>query len=420
MSQRGEFFVFFVGGAALIVLLRTITESTWLASITACFLVALYAARVWDWLDNRPRFESAGDHVYYLGFLYTLVSLAVSLVQVGAGLGDDPDVVGGVLVGFGVAISSTIVGMALRVLLGRGASDDPEEVRDTTQWQLGDAARRLRSELDYTVTDFAEFRTRMKEQIDESARDAANAVGATGAQFQSLAASVEALEGRIGEAATALKDRSDEIARSAAALERFEVAAKALTRRLDESALITRRHAEAFTGGASAVEDALLKQADRIRRVDLREDLQQHVFAPIENELRGVVAAVRTEVQGLGREWARRRVAVDRAGAAVDRLVASLNRAATEAGNMATATADVTATATTVGESEERVRRLREEVIEEARKASAQVTTFREEIAVCGDAVAGMTEQLSAMEARLSAALRRGRRRRSWWPWASR
>ena len=256
----------------------------------------------------------------------------------------------------------------------------------------------------------------MKEQIDESARDAANAVGATGAQFQSLAASVEALEGRIGEAATALKDRSDEIARSAAALERFEVAAKALTRRLDESALITRRHAEAFTGGASAVEDALLKQADRIRRVDLREDLQQHVFAPIENELRGVVAAVRTEVQGLGREWARRRVAVDRAGAAVDRLVASLNRAATEAGNMATATADVTATATT----EERVRRLREEVIEEARKASAQVTTFREEIALCGDAVAGMTEQLSAMEARLSAALRRGRRRRSWWPWASR
>ena len=39
-------------------------------------LMLAYACLHWDFENNRPRADSTGDNLYYLGFLYTLTSLA--------------------------------------------------------------------------------------------------------------------------------------------------------------------------------------------------------------------------------------------------------------------------------------------------------------------------------------------------------
>ena len=58
----------------------------------------------------RLRDDQAGDNLYYLGFLYTLTSLGASLWQFSVEAGAE-----GIVTNFGIAISSTILGVALRV-----------------------------------------------------------------------------------------------------------------------------------------------------------------------------------------------------------------------------------------------------------------------------------------------------------------
>ena len=59
--------------------------------------------------------EQTGDNCYYLGFLFTLSSLSSSLINLYS-VENDPNF-GGLLEDFGVAVSSTIAGIAVRVIL---------------------------------------------------------------------------------------------------------------------------------------------------------------------------------------------------------------------------------------------------------------------------------------------------------------
>jgi hypothetical protein len=61
-------------------------------------------------------------NLYYIGFLYTLTSLGVSLWQFSSTEGAET-----IVTNFGVAIASTIFGVALRVLFNQ-MRQDPVEV----------------------------------------------------------------------------------------------------------------------------------------------------------------------------------------------------------------------------------------------------------------------------------------------------
>jgi len=90
--------------------------------LIACFSAAvliLYALIAW--ISGRIRLEpeTIGDNCYYLGFLFTLSSLAFTLYLVEGSSQNSvtPVDIQVVISGFGVALSSTIVGVFLRVLL---------------------------------------------------------------------------------------------------------------------------------------------------------------------------------------------------------------------------------------------------------------------------------------------------------------
>ncbi len=108
--------------------------------------------------NDNGLYEIIGDNCYYLGFVFTLTSLAVTLYllyRIGDVETQDQLPIREVISGFGVALSSTIVGIVLRVLMLRMAPDMAQ--------QDGEA----RVDLDLAIRD---FRTHLGMSIGELKR----------------------------------------------------------------------------------------------------------------------------------------------------------------------------------------------------------------------------------------------------------
>ena len=117
--DRTVFAVAFGLGVGGVLLLKTMQVHPFLAAGYAALVLVLYA--IIAGIRGRIKIESEtiGDNCYYLGFLFTLASLAHTLYLI-----SDPTTGGGrpvdipeVISGFGVALSSTICGVFLRVFL---------------------------------------------------------------------------------------------------------------------------------------------------------------------------------------------------------------------------------------------------------------------------------------------------------------
>eukprot|EP00873_Tetraselmis_striata_P031373 jgi/Tetstr1/451637/TSEL_038673.t1 len=128
----------------------------------------------------RLRSDQTGDNFYYMGFIFTLVSLGVSLYQYSSGGSVDE-----IIRNFGVAIASTISGIVLRIVFNQ-VRRDPMEVEHISRLELSEAARRVRLELDGVQSEIAHFRRSTQQMLQESFEESqqqltALAVGATGA-----------------------------------------------------------------------------------------------------------------------------------------------------------------------------------------------------------------------------------------------
>lgn len=151
--------------------------------------------------------DQSGDNAYYMGFLFTLTSLSVSLWQFRAD-GEAEEIVRN----FGVAIASTIAGIALRVFINQ-LRRDPVTIERGARVDLADAARRMRRELDAVVLDLSHFRRGAQQSAAETFETArAEMAGSAGA----LAAAVEALSGHLD----AHSERLAEVTRQLEVLER--------------------------------------------------------------------------------------------------------------------------------------------------------------------------------------------------------
>ncbi len=110
------FFVALLGGGAGVWWTKSTFADAWIAAVVAAGVVL--ALTIYYVLNDENAPEEEGDNVYYLGLLFTLISLMFSLVEL---FGADTDVVRnagnlrGLLENFGIALSSTVVGIAGRI-----------------------------------------------------------------------------------------------------------------------------------------------------------------------------------------------------------------------------------------------------------------------------------------------------------------
>ena len=149
--------IIFISGICGIVFLKYENYPIyWIIIWPICIMVIYWMVMIIA--NDNDIYENIGDNCYYIGFVFTLTSLAVTLYllhRIGDVETQDQLPIREVISGFGVALSSTIVGIVLRVLMLRMAPDMAQ--------QEGEA----RVDLDLAIRD---FRTHLGMSIGELKR----------------------------------------------------------------------------------------------------------------------------------------------------------------------------------------------------------------------------------------------------------
>ena len=149
----------------------------------------------------RLRDDQAGDNLYYMGFLFTLTSLAVSLYQFSsAGSAEQ------IVQNFGIAIASTISGIALRILFNQ-MRRDPVEVEATARLELAEASRRVKRELESAILEFGYFRRTTQQSMGDAVDEVRESMDKVRGLF---AGEVERLAAAAGQPLEATNQRSAE------------------------------------------------------------------------------------------------------------------------------------------------------------------------------------------------------------------
>jgi hypothetical protein len=156
------FALYVAAGAAYIILAKLEGMAQIFVTFVPIAIMIAYAALIWLARGLRLRDDQAGDNLYYMGFLFTLTSLGVSLYQFNAsGAAEE------IVKNFGIAIGSTITGIALRVFFNQ-MRQDPVEIERLARLELAEAARRVRRELDSTVMEFGYVRRSAQQAAADS------------------------------------------------------------------------------------------------------------------------------------------------------------------------------------------------------------------------------------------------------------
>lgn len=106
----------FILGIGAAVTLKYLGLPPWVPAVVTGSVIIGYALLTYIPESARLEPEQIGDNCYYLGFCITLASLAYTLYGLSAA-GNDSEMLGNVISGFGVALSSTVVGVMTRVVL---------------------------------------------------------------------------------------------------------------------------------------------------------------------------------------------------------------------------------------------------------------------------------------------------------------
>jgi ElaB/YqjD/DUF883 family membrane-anchored ribosome-binding protein len=167
------FFAVVVSGSAYIVFSKLHGFSALNVTTVPVLIMITYALVLGIARLFRLRDDQSGDNLYYMGFLFTLTSLAVSLYQFRSEGSAEQ-----IVQNFGIAIGSTIAGITLRILFNQ-MRRDPVEVEATARLELAEASRRVKRELDSTVLEFGYFRRMAQQSISDALDEVKETLGNT-------------------------------------------------------------------------------------------------------------------------------------------------------------------------------------------------------------------------------------------------
>jgi hypothetical protein len=197
-------------------------------------LMLAYAGMMTFFRGIRLRDDQAGDNLYYIGFIFTLTSLAISLYQ----YSNDASVEQ-IIQNFGIAVASTIAGITLRILFNQ-MRRDPMEVEVAARLELSDAAKRVRRELDGVTQELTHFRRTNLQMIEEAQNEMLKLVkagdsgikGAAAVAGSDLLAAANALSEPMRRAATEVSSLAASLDNS---VQNLSKATAALVERMDRS-----------------------------------------------------------------------------------------------------------------------------------------------------------------------------------------
>jgi hypothetical protein len=166
-SADAILFLVIVGVGLLIQLLfRGVLDfSAWLVSLLLIMLMSLYAYLVRFNTATKTGSDRSGDTIYFLGFIFTTVTLGIALFKVGGSERDFATSI--VLSDLGVGIATTIWGLILRVVFSLSRVGI-EEVEDRTIASLNKQSRSLSGKLQRASQIAEETTIKTQQVLDET------------------------------------------------------------------------------------------------------------------------------------------------------------------------------------------------------------------------------------------------------------
>jgi hypothetical protein len=184
------FMAFVALGCVYILLAKLAGVGQFYVTFVPVGIMLAYASLIFLARNLRLRDDQSGDNLYYMGVLFTLTSLGVSLYQFSAEHAAED-----IVQNFGIAIGSTIAGIGLRVVFNQ-MRRDPVEVERMMRLELAEAARRVRRELDSTVVEFGYHRRSAQQAAADSFKQVAERFDEIVAKFD---ASLKEITGQLAQ-----------------------------------------------------------------------------------------------------------------------------------------------------------------------------------------------------------------------------
>jgi len=170
-SLPKQLFIYFaVFGCLFIWIAKFFGVPQIIVTLVAVALIPLYCYIA---LRNKMFFikeDQIGDNAYYMGFLFTLTSLSFALftLQLGGVEGNETAKQVSKIVGnFGVALWSTIAGIACRIYIAQ-LRQDISEIEEDVKIKLLETANDVSCNLHNVLYDFNVFTTSLKNSIQEN------------------------------------------------------------------------------------------------------------------------------------------------------------------------------------------------------------------------------------------------------------
>jgi hypothetical protein len=202
MPDKGLFALVALGGFAAVIWLKVRRHDPETVAIVAVCFMVVYGLIAYNIPAVRFRLDRLGDNFYYLGFIYTLASMAAALIQLRESIQIEP-----ILGSFGIALITTIVGVAGRVMLVQMRSEI-DDVEEQTRRDLLNASKDLRAQLALALREFETFATAMRQTAEESTRQSA---AAAQQQIELIAAVAQRASSEIKAAFEANRPSSQEL-----------------------------------------------------------------------------------------------------------------------------------------------------------------------------------------------------------------
>ncbi|WP_051442876.1 hypothetical protein [Mesorhizobium sp. WSM3626] len=263
--------------------------------------------------------EQTGDNLYYMGFLFTLTSLGVSLFQFGSEGSTDA-----IVRNFGIAITSTITGIALRIFYNQ-MRRDPADIERTARHELADMTRRVRAEMESVTREFADFRRVSHQMLEEGFAEIAVQAERNGEHIRSALdkiamESIKPVQEASGKLSDALKDNFGQV----------ESQFSSIAQRVEAAADLLDKANSSMSSSVGKLGEQADTVATKLERVVVPDEVLKNDLAPMVKLLGSAVAqyAVKTEtasqeqqarMAGLADAVAKVASGVERAAAAAER-----------------------------------------------------------------------------------------------------
>lgn len=180
-------------GSVLVWVIKSMNVDPLITILVPVSFIVIYCLLAWQTALFYIREDQIGDNAYYLGFLFTLSSLAYALwrFQVNQGThGSDPaDIIGS----FGVALWSTIVGIAFRVFFSQ-IRQDPQDIEKEARAKIAQAASLLAGDLYQASVTFNAYTRSLQQSVDEAFQQVRERSTKTISLFEDLNKKIEKTE----------------------------------------------------------------------------------------------------------------------------------------------------------------------------------------------------------------------------------